>query len=77
MNQAILFNDDLTFNKGKQAWTFSGLIAGNKIYITIISSKYKENDEISSNTVFDWEEAVEDWLEDNEPNENHEIQLHI
>jgi hypothetical protein len=77
MNQAILFNDDLTFNKDQQMWSFSGLISGNKVTIFIITSAYSENSVIDNSTTFDWEEAVETWLEDNEPNERDEIHLHI
>jgi hypothetical protein len=77
MNQAILFNDDLAFNKDRQMWSFSGLISGNKVTIFIMTSAYSENSVIDDSTTFDWEEAVETWLEENEPNESDEIHLHI
>lgn len=77
MNQAILFNDDLTFSQHKHAWTFSGLISGNKVTVTIISEEYTENSAINNETIFDWEEKVETWLENNEPDENDEITLFV
>lgn len=77
MNQAILFNDDLAFNQCQKMWSFSGLISGNKVTVFIITSAYSENSVIDNSIIFDWEEAVEVWLEDNEPNESDEIHLNV
>ena len=30
MNQAIIFNDDLQFNKAHDAWSFTGQLSGQK-----------------------------------------------
>ena len=67
MNQAILFNDDLTFNKQHDAWCFTGLLAGELITIYFHSMQLKQLGEIDSCTKFDLEEIVELWLEKNEP----------
>ncbi len=67
MNQEILFNDDLTFDKQHDAWCFTGLIAGELITIYFHSMQLKQLGEIDSCTKFDLEEIVELWLEKNEP----------
>ncbi|WOH36493.1 hypothetical protein RI844_14065 [Thalassotalea fonticola] len=71
MNQAILFNDDHSYIVAKKIWHFTGLMSGNliNIYIAHSTSTASQADK------FDWEEQVEEWLEDNEPDENNEIWL--
>lgn len=71
MNQAILFNDDHTYIIDKKLWHFTGLMSGNliNIYITGSTSTITQEDK------FDWEEKIEDWLEDNEPDDHNEIWL--
>ncbi|OUS24170.1 hypothetical protein A9Q98_14090 [Thalassotalea sp. 42_200_T64] len=71
MNQAILFNDDHCFLQDQQMWRFTGLIAGNLITI-YIKSDYKV---LNLEMKFNFEELVEDYLEDGEPNNNSEIWL--
>ncbi|WNC68576.1 hypothetical protein RI845_00140 [Thalassotalea nanhaiensis] len=71
MNQAILFNDDHIYIVEKQLWRFTGLLSGNQVNIYIAHSASA----ISQADKFDWEEKVEEWLEDNEPDENNEIWL--
>ena len=66
MNQGILFNDDHFFNKTLGAWCFTGIVAGQVVNITIYSDLC-DNEELSANTKFDWEMLVEDWLDQNEP----------
>ena len=72
MNQAILFNDDFCYCKENKAWSFSGQISGERVLIYI---KDTDNNEVDENTTitqtqkFDWEMMVEDWLEDNEPDD--------
>jgi len=72
MNQQILFNDDIAFDENQQAWNFTGLLAGERITITIkTESTLKLTDELR----FNFEDQVEEWLEDNEPPENCKIEL--
>ena len=67
MNQAILFNDDLTFDEQQDAWRFTALLSGQRITIYFHSMQLKVLGEIDSCTKFDLEEIVELWLETNEP----------
>ena len=67
MNQAILFNDDLKFDKNHDAWSFTALLSGQSITIYFHSMQLKQLSEIDSCTKFDLEEVVELWLEKNEP----------
>lgn len=71
MNQAILFNDDHVYNQEKQSWVFTGLYSGQLLTIYIKS----EQTDISQSDKFEWEEIVEDWLEDNEPDQTSSIFL--
>jgi purine-nucleoside phosphorylase len=66
MNQAILFNDDISFNKTEDAWCFTGLISGQQVVIYFHSMELKQLHEIDSCTKFDLEELTELWLEKNE-----------
>ncbi|TYK65823.1 hypothetical protein [Colwellia echini] len=74
MNQAILFNDDLTFDNEQDAWCFTALVSGQSIIVYFHSMQLKQLSEISSCTKFDLEEVVELWLEKNEPEGN---EIHI
>ena len=67
MNQALLFNDDLEFNKQHDAWRFTALLSGQRITIYFHSMQLKRLDMIDSCTKYDLEEIVELWLEKNEP----------
>ena len=69
MNQAVLFNDDLIFDKKKDAWRLTALLSGQLLTIYFHSIALKQLDQIDSNTKFDLEEVVEHWLENNEPEE--------
>lgn len=62
MNQAILFNDDLTLVE-VGIWQLSGFYQGQLLQFRIHSAKT----EVSTSTKFDWEADIEDWLEHNEP----------
>ncbi len=66
MNQSILFNDDLAFNKEHDAWSFSGLVSGHKVTIYFHSMELKQLNEINSCTKYDLEDITELWLEKNE-----------
>jgi hypothetical protein len=66
MNQAILFNDDLVFDKQEDSWSFTGLISGQKVAIYFHSMELKQLNEIDSCTKYDLEEITELWLEKNE-----------
>ena len=70
MNQAILFNDDLKFDKSHDAWSFTALLSGQSITIYCHSMQLKQLSEIDNCTKFDLEEVVELWLEKNEPEGN-------
>ena len=67
MNQAILFNDDLVFDKEQDAWCFTALLSGQSVTVYFHSMQLKRLEDIDSCTKFDLEEIVELWLEKNEP----------
>lgn len=71
MNQAILFNDDHTYLTKKQCWRFTGLMSGSLVVI-FITTPYVE---LSQELKFTWEELVEEYLEEQEPNNQNEIWL--
>ena len=70
MNQAILFNDDLVFDKEQDAWCFTALLSGQSVTVYFHSMQLKRLEDIDSCTKFDLEEIVELWLEKNEPEVN-------
>ena len=69
MNQAILLNDDLSYD-GKY-WHLSGLLSGQRIDIVVTTKQSAYSDALK----FDIEMAVEDWLEDNEPDNSSIIEI--
>ena len=71
MNQAILLNDDYIYNTSKKAWKFTGLIGGQLITIHISTDKSI----LTAETKFTFEDMVEDYLADNEPDEDNNIWL--
>ncbi|GLX78526.1 hypothetical protein tinsulaeT_18660 [Thalassotalea insulae] len=68
MNQAILFNDDHYFDSDYGCWCFSGQLAGEKILI-VLAQETEQQITINTEVTLDWESLVEDWLEDNEPDQ--------
>jgi len=73
MNQAVLFNDDLTFDEQQDAWRLTALTSGQSIIIyfhAIQLEQRRKLKEIDSSTKFDLEEIAELWLEKNEPEGN-------
>ncbi len=74
MNQSILFNDDIEFNKKNGAWSFSGMISGEVVTIYFHSISLCRLSEIDSCTKYDLEEIAELWIENNEPEGN---EIHI
>lgn len=67
MNQAILFNDDLYFDQQRHAWIFTCLFSGSLLKV-VIDEKYHPQESLIDNSIkFDWENAVENWLEQYEP----------
>ncbi|XPF93069.1 hypothetical protein ACM9HF_13665 [Colwellia sp. RE-S-Sl-9] len=68
MNQAIIINDDYEFNHNKQHWQCTAMLSGEKVVI-IINSRVSSN-ELTQAIKFDWEYEIEEWLEENEPNNN-------
>ena len=75
MNQSILFNDDLAFDKASNAWKMTGLMSGELLFIYFHSPKLTQKTTVDSGIRFDLEEATEVWLENNEP-ENGEIHIY-
>tara|TARA_R110000787_G_scaffold249711_1_gene355282 strand:- start:862 stop:1095 length:234 start_codon:yes stop_codon:yes gene_type:complete len=74
MNQAILFNDDLQFDKLHDAWSFTGQLSGQKITIYFHSMQLKQLMALDNCTKYDLEDIAELWLEKNEPEDN---EIHI
>lgn len=75
MNQSILFNDDIHFDEKRCAWCFTGFLDGEHITVQIEEKNYPRNSIVTDATKFDWEDAVENWLEEHEPNEDRVIKL--
>ena len=73
MNQSILFNDDFHYSQSYRKWCFTGLMSGEPILI-VINSSLTEHDTFTIDLKLDYELLVEDWLENNEP-ENGKIFL--
>lgn len=65
MNQAILFNDDLSLVE-PGVWQLSGFYQGELLTFQIHSTVTKITDDIK----FDWEADIEDWLDANEPEQS-------
>lgn len=65
MNQAILFNDDLSLVE-PGVWQLSGFYQGELLTFHIHSTVTKITDDIK----FDWEADIEDWLDANEPEQS-------
>jgi len=76
MNQAILFNDDLMFDKAQGAWTFTAIVSGQLMSIFFHSIELKHLATIDNCTKYDLEEVAELWLEKNEP-EGSVIHIHL
>ena len=76
MNQAILFNDDLNFDSKHQAWSFTGMLAGQKVTLYFHSFSLSRLTELDTCTKYDLEEIAELWLEKNEP-EGDEIHIQM
>lgn len=70
MNQAILFNDDITFNKKENAWCLTAQTSGQRLTIYFHSLELKQLTVIDSNTMFDLEEIAENWLSNNDLDDN-------
>ncbi|MCP4325870.1 MAG: hypothetical protein GY787_29360 [Alteromonadales bacterium] len=76
MNQAILFNDDLTFDKAHGAWRISAQYSGLLLFIYFHSEMLSQKSKLDSATKFDLEEQAESWLERNDITEQ-SIHLNI
>ncbi|TWX49169.1 hypothetical protein [Colwellia hornerae] len=72
MNQQIIFNDDITYDKNQKGWVFSGLLSGERIDILI---KCEQHNVLSDALKFDLEVIVEEWLDVNEPLPESRIEL--
>jgi hypothetical protein len=69
MNQALILNDDLSFDNKLQAWRVSGMLSGQLIHFYISQDKLAPAIEINQTIKFDIEQMIEDWLDDNEIDE--------
>ena len=67
MNQAILLNNDLTFNAELQVWQLTGFYHSQAIIIFIDTEKLPAESKISQGILFELEDEIECWLEHNEP----------
>lgn len=74
MNQSILFNDDLAFNKKQGVWSMTAQISGERITVFFHSNELKQFSEIDTCTKYDLEEVTELWLEKHEPEQS---EIHI
>ncbi|NQY64640.1 MAG: hypothetical protein HRT38_13070 [Alteromonadaceae bacterium] len=77
MNQSILFNDDIYFDEKKSAWFFTGFLDGAPVTVQIKEKYHQRGLVITDSVKFDWEDVVENWLEDHEPNEDRVIVLNF
>jgi hypothetical protein len=66
MNQALLFNDDLTFNNQENTWCLTAQLSGQVITVYFHSLALKKLTVIDNSTKFDLEDSVELWLEKHE-----------
>jgi len=66
LNQAILFNDDLSFNIKEDAWCVTAQVSGQKVTIYFHSKALNKLSIIDNCTQYDLEEFAELWLEKNE-----------
>ena len=75
MNQAILLNNDLTFNEQRQVWQLTGFYQSQTITIYIPLVRLAKDSDITQGIIFELEDEIENWLEDNEPDSNNIIEL--
>lgn len=68
MNQSILFNDNLRYILLKKCWYWSAILGGDKIEIVVESAITPET--FTTNTQFDWELTIEEWLAEHELEDN-------
>lgn len=71
MNQDILFNDDYRYLAEQQCWCFTALMSGNLVTIYIATNTVQ----LSQDMKFYWEDMVEEFLQNDEPNSQNEIWL--
>ena len=67
MNQSIIFNNDISFDEERHAWTFTGLLGGDLITVVIDEKYHSRALPVTDEKKFDWEILVETWLEEFEP----------
>lgn len=75
MNQAILINDDLTYDTGCSAWHCTAFIKGELVSIYIEDKKLSADTELTDQLKFDLEIQIEDWFADNDVDDNAEVWL--
>ena len=75
MNQSLLLNNDLAFNDALKAWQLTGFHQSQDIRIYISSNKLASDTSITNELLLDIEADIEDWLENNEPDENNDCWL--
>lgn len=77
MNQAILLNDDFHYDGQQKAWCLTGLLNGEKITIMIAEAYLSANTRVNDNLIFEIEDTIESWLDNNEPDHNQVIWLNF
>ncbi len=76
MNQSIIFNNDLRFDKNIKVWRMTGLLSGQLVQVYFHSEELAQLSEIDNCTQYDLEEVTELWLEKHEP-EDGKIHIHM
>jgi hypothetical protein len=66
LNQAILFNDDFSFNLKENTWCLTAQVSGQTVTIYFHSQELNKLESLDSCTKFDLEEVTELWLEKHE-----------
>lgn len=67
MNQAILFNDDFSFDQQHNCWKTTVILAGEIQTIYYHSPILSKLTLLDTDTKFDLEELTEHWFGENEP----------
>lgn len=75
MNQSVLLNNDLSFKLTLNAWTITGFYQSQPIEVRIPETTLASTTEVTDGVIFDIEADIEEWLEENEPDESNIIQL--
>lgn len=75
MNQSILLNNNLRFIDSKNVWVLTGFYQSQNVVIYISVKKLAKDSVVSESVIFDIEADIEEYLENNEPDDNGDIWL--